>query len=114
MTTTPRAPTGLGLAGRRFWKETQAAFVIEDHMVPILTETCRCLDRLSEVREALEGQPLTIESPRGGQQAHPLLATETALRRQLVALVKSLGLDAAAAVEQDRDGRGRFGRMTAV
>lgn len=68
MTTTPRAPTGLGLAGRRFWKETQAAFVIEDHMVPILTETCRCLDRLSEVREALEGQPLTIESPRGGSR----------------------------------------------
>jgi hypothetical protein len=50
--TLPRPPKGLGTAGRALWREVNSRFVFDAHELVVLTELCRCKDRL-ELLEAV-------------------------------------------------------------
>lgn len=48
----------------------------------MLAELLRGRDRLAEVRSVLVTEGLTVAGSRGNPRPHPLLATESALRRE--------------------------------
>ncbi len=82
----PRAPAGLGKAGRRLWRAIQSEYGITDPGgVAHLTAACRAEDDLQRMRAsvAIDGDVLLDRF--GQKQPHPLLAATRgleAVRRQ--------------------------------
>lgn len=91
-----RSPKGLGSSGKRFWRAVTSNFDIEDHHRELLSEACRCLDRLDQVREVLESDGPTVVTRSGDLRSHPLLTIERDTRRVFGYLVRTLGLNDAA------------------
>lgn len=58
----------------------------------MLQELCGTLQRLREVQAVIAAEGLTVEGSQGQRRPHPLLATEDALRRSLLAHARSLRL----------------------
>lgn len=53
-TSPPRPPKGLGTAGRALWRDANAKYEFDPHEVVILTELCRCRDRLEQLELAIQ------------------------------------------------------------
>ena len=58
----------------------------------LLANVLRAQDRLAQVRAALDGQGPVVTGSMGQVRPHPLLAAETALRREVAAGFDALGL----------------------
>lgn len=83
---TPRAPNGLGDAGKALWKRIHATFGFDEepHLVEILEQACRTKDRIAELEEAMEGEPLI--GPYGSAKQltmHPLIPEIRAQQKEL-------------------------------
>ncbi len=50
----PRAPKGLGPAGRALWRDANGKYEFDPHELLILTELCRCRDRLELLEVAIQ------------------------------------------------------------
>lgn len=91
--TLPAAPAGLGAEARKLWSDTLAEFQFAPGAdLTLLAEMCLAVDRLRQVQDALRAQGLMVPAPGGTQKANPLLATESALRRDILACVRALRL----------------------
>jgi len=111
----PKAPKGLGAAGRRLWRDTLgdradgSRLELRADEVALFAELCRLADDVERLRAELADAPLTVEGSMGQQVAHPLraelhrtLATMDRLQRTL-----SLPDDPAASALRDRSWAGR-------
>ena len=87
-----RAPSGLGTAGKRLWRETWREFGLSAPEAELLTEACRIADRLAAIAEALDGADLVTTGSTGQPKAHPLLAAAALQGKALETLVRGLAL----------------------
>lgn len=86
-----RAPSGLGPAGKRLWRETVAAYELSSAEMATLGRACRTVDLLSRVDEDLSAD-ITSETSMGHVRAHPLLRSYVELSQVLDAQLRSLAL----------------------
>ena len=91
MTTTHRAPRGLGTAGKRLWESVSADFEMAEHEAAELEEACRCRDRLVQLRDLVERDGLMLVTSQG-PRLHPAIAEERAQRLALARLLATLGV----------------------
>lgn len=59
--TTPKAPSGAGPAGRRLWSSVTAEFDLEEHETALLVEAVRTVDVLAELDELVRSQGAVVE-----------------------------------------------------
>ncbi len=103
----PRAPQGLGSRGRRLWRSVTRDFEPSASELELLTEACRCLDRVEALEQAMQGAPLTVAGSRGQIVAHPLAADLRAERQLLSRLLAQIELPA------DDDNGGQWDGLSA-
>jgi hypothetical protein len=87
-----RAPSSLGQAGKRLWREVNADFGLAPHEAAILVQCCRVVDRLDVIEAQLVGVPLTVAGSTGQPKAHPLLAEWRMHARVLESLSRALSI----------------------
>lgn len=100
------APVHLSDAAKRWWRELQKEYDIDDPAGLLLLQTAmESFDRMkaAQAQIAVEGQ--TVLDRFDKPKPHPLLTVERDARAQLLLALKSLNLD----LEPLRDGPGRPG-----
>src|SRR5215472_5113869 len=71
----PRAPAGLGPAGRRLWHKIQAEYWIDDSSgIAFLVAACRCEDDVHRMRETVARDGDVVMDRFNQKQPHPLLS----------------------------------------
>jgi hypothetical protein len=108
--TRKNAPTGLGAAGRRLWRESQQMFVFNPAEEGTLLELCRCLDELERLERAMAQEPVVVRGSRGQPVPHPLLGDIRAHRVLVAKLQKALALPDI----RKHQGARRRGRLSSV
>lgn len=73
-----RAPAGLGISGRRLWKEITQHIELDAHEIVLLTEAARVTDRLDELAAKIASEGAMVAG-----KAHPALVEA---RQQQIAL----------------------------
>ena len=85
------APKGLkGSLG--FWRKITKKFELRDDELRILEDSCREMDLIDRLEEALEGADLTVRGSQGQPVANPLVQEVRQHRGQLKSLLGSLKL----------------------
>jgi hypothetical protein len=89
----PRPPSGLGAAGRRFWRSVTAEYLLSLAEIGILARACRVLDRMARMdAEIAAAASLTVLGSTGQPSPHPLLSSLDAAERTFDILVRALAL----------------------
>ncbi len=88
-TTTPSAPRGLKMGGKRLWNAVTGDFDLAEHEQSVLLEACRTVDALDELQAIIKAEGVTNASPQG-VRAHPALVEARQQRVTLAKLVASL------------------------
>lgn len=97
-----RTPEGLGVAGRRLWREVVAGYELRPDELVLLERAARTLDDVRRLEDALDGAPLTVPGSMGQTRANPLLVELRGMRALLAALLKQLALpDLGAGAQSD-------------
>jgi hypothetical protein len=99
---TPRAPDGLGSAGRRFWRAVTGAYELSPSETESLRQAARVVDLLERIDAQLVAEDLTVVGSMGQQKSHPLLASAVEQRRVLEGLLNAMGLPLPGEVEGKR------------
>lgn len=89
---TPRAPQGLGQAGRRFWRAITGVYELSPSETESLRQAVRVVDLLERIDAQRVAEDLTVVGSVGQQKSHPLLAASEAQRRVLEVLLNALAL----------------------
>ncbi len=109
----PKAPVGLGSAGRRLWRDVRGAYELRPDEQRMLTAACRTADELEQLEAALkEAEPVTAGS-KGQARPHPLYAEVRAHRLTLRQLLVAVGLEEADAGHNEGTARSHAGRQLA-
>lgn len=88
----PKAPTGLGARGRRFWRSTLADFELSDAEQEILAEACRTLDDLDRLAGMVAEHGSMVTGSQGQPVLNPALTEARGQRLALHRLVAALQL----------------------
>jgi phage terminase small subunit len=88
----PRAPDGLGPAGRAFWRRITDTYELAPAEVALLARACRVLDTLSDIDRQLAREGLVVRGSTGQPRAHPLVGSMAELSRTLECLVRGMCL----------------------
>lgn len=90
----PRAPRGLGKAGKEVWRSVHTVFDFEaePHLLAILEQACRTRDEIDRLEAAMEGQPYTVLGSAKQVQVHPLVAEAGFQRKALAELLSRISL----------------------
>jgi hypothetical protein len=99
---TPRAPDGLGQAGRRFWRAVTGAYELSPGETESLRQAARVVDLLERIDAQLVAEDLTVVGSMGQQRSHPLLASAAEQRRVLEGLLNAMALPMPSEVEGKR------------
>ncbi|MGH4012912.1 MAG: hypothetical protein ACRDSL_03040 [Pseudonocardiaceae bacterium] len=92
MGSAPRAPAGLGTAGRNLWREVLAEFEVPPDGQVLLVQAARTLDELERLREALAAAGVMSTGSAGQPVASPLLGEIRAHRALLGKLLEQIAL----------------------
>jgi len=84
-----RCPAGLKAGGRRLWRTVTTRFELGEHELVVLVETCRTVDALQQLEDAVARDGVLQQSPQG-MRAHPALVEARQQRVTLAKLVASL------------------------
>lgn len=88
----PKAPAGLGAAGRKLWREVLADFALPPDGQALLVQACRTVDELEQLREAIADAEVMTTGSQGQPVASPLFAEARAHRATLAKLISQLAL----------------------
>ncbi|WP_378144804.1 terminase [Cnuibacter sp. UC19_7] len=104
-------PAELQASGRRVWKAVTDIAELEEWEKVTLLEACRTADRLDDLAEAMEGQPLTVTNSKGDEVAHPLMVESRMQSVVYARLVAALRIpdSETGQVPQSRPTRGAYG-----
>ena len=100
-------PEHLREFGRELWRSTMADWDLLDSELVTLCTACECLDRLQQIREALDADGIVLEDPSGRKRSHPLLAAEAQTHG---VLLRAWGMLALTEREPPKVGRPSTGR----
>lgn len=84
----PRTPVGLAARGRKFWRQTSAAYELSDTEWLLVGEACRVLDECDLLRQALDDDGIMVDGSTGQRRVNPAVGE---LRQHRLALAKLLG-----------------------
>lgn len=70
-------PEHLQAAGRELWRITLDDWDLFDSELVTLCTACECIDRLEQIRAALDTDGIILTDPSGRKRSHPLLAAES-------------------------------------
>jgi phage terminase small subunit len=95
----PPPPSDLRTAGKRLWREVQAAFepvdkTLDVRQTAILRLCCKQADDVAALERALKGKPLTVQTASGGEKINPLHAALQVARRAQMRYLLQLELTA--------------------
>ncbi len=94
MKTSPKAPSHLSKESKRLWTEIVKEYVFDDAAsLSVLQTALDARDRLTECRERINTEGLTITDRFGQVRPHPLLSAERDARSGVLQGFKMLGLD---------------------
>ena len=105
--TTPKAPSHLRAATRRWWESVVADFELEPHHLRLLTFAAEAWDRAEQSRAALAVTGITFTDRFGQPRARPEIAIERDSRMAFARLLREIDLDAAPPPEFARPPRTR-------
>jgi hypothetical protein len=96
-TNSPKAPSGLGAAGRKLWRSVLADYELEQHEIAGLLQACRAADACDELQEVVASQGRIQQDHLGNVRIHPaaveLRQTQMLLLRAVASLRIPLGDD---------------------
>lgn len=95
----PPAPKGLGIRGRKMWRDILARYELRIDELTILHECCRVLGQIDYLAEQLSGAEMVVTGSMGQPAPHPLLAELRGCRSLLSQLIRQLKLPDEAADE---------------
>lgn len=90
----PRAPAGLGRAGRHLWRQATMEYDFSAGELSLLEEACLEKDLLAQLRRTMDASDVVTEGSQGQEVAHPLLTELRLHRTAFIRLVSSLNLPA--------------------
>lgn len=96
--TAPRAPRGLGSAGKRMWRGTfaerddGARLELRPDELVLLVEACRLADDVETLRGELVGASLTVPGSQGQDVVNPLRSELHRTSTRLESILKTLAL----------------------
>ena len=85
-------PAGLGVRGRRFWRETASKYELSGPETELLTEVCRTLDDLDVLAAAVTAAGATVVGSQGQPVVNPALTEARGQRQALHRLLAALAL----------------------
>lgn len=88
----PAPPAGLAARGRRFWRETVEKYDLNAAEMLILQETCRTLDDLDRLADAIAADGVTVLGSAGQTVVNAALTEARGQRLALHRLVSALNL----------------------
>lgn len=88
-------PKVLKRRGRGLWRDLMAKYEFDEHEVPVLLESCRAVDRIDALEEAIARDGLMISGSTGQSVLHPAVAELRQQQAALARLLTQLNLDAA-------------------
>lgn len=105
----PRAPSGLGKRGRRYWRSILATYELSDSELELLTEACRTLDNLDTLDRAIAEAGPTVMGSAGQSVVNPAFTEARGQRTLLHRLIAALALpdDEGDAVPSGHSQRGK-------
>ena len=91
---TPKAPVGLGKAGKAQWSSIAGSYKLRPDEFTVLEDACRTADMITLLRQewALADCPMTTKGSMGQLVIHPLIPAIGAHRKARAAFLKQLGL----------------------
>jgi hypothetical protein len=89
---TPKAPAGLAVAGRKLWRWATDEWDLEEHEELLLLQACRCADYLDRLADEAARGTVTVENFRGDQVANPAMVEARQQSITLSRLLASLRL----------------------
>jgi P27 family predicted phage terminase small subunit len=90
----PKPPKALSPAAKRWWRDIQSEFSIDDPGgLLILTTAAEAYDRMKGAQELIEREGLIARDRFGQPKAHPGVVIERDARGQMAALLRDLHLD---------------------
>jgi P27 family predicted phage terminase small subunit len=106
----PKPPASLSTAAKRWWKDIQTEFFIDDPGgILILTSAAEAFDRMKEAKAVVDKEGMTTTDRFGQAKVHPAVLIERDCRSQMAALLRDLHLDLEPL--RDRAGRPSGGRI---
>ena len=92
--TTPKAPVGLGKAGKAQWSTIAGSYKLRPDELTVLEDVCRTADMLTLLTEAWVAaeSPMTTKGSKGQLVIHPLIAEMDKHRKSRAAFLKQLAL----------------------
>lgn len=87
-----RAPAGLKVRGKRFWKASMEAFDFTDAETALLEEACRTLDNVDLLADAIARDGAMVLGSTGQPVVHPALTEARGQRVVLHRLIAALAL----------------------
>jgi phage terminase small subunit len=89
----PKPPSELGPDGRKFFRKIVLEYELDSHHVELLTQGCKCLDRIASARKMLDAEGVVIRDRFGCPRPHPAVAVELQNKTIFSRLLRELGLD---------------------
>jgi hypothetical protein len=86
------APKGLGSAGAKLWKGIAGNYELRADEVRLLEDASKIADAITQLEDAMRGEPLLVKGGNGQLTLHPLLVAQQSHRTALASLLKQLRL----------------------
>jgi hypothetical protein len=98
----PRAPYGLGTAGKRLWRSIASGYVLRADEARVLEDACRIADTIARLEDAMVGEPTLVLGSRRQLVVHPLLLEQLSHRMALASALRQLRLPDVAGVRPNQ------------
>ena len=89
----PAPPSHLSEEMQAWWRQIVADFDMSSHHLHVLLCACDSFDRMTEAREILRKEGLTMMTAANGTKVHPCVAVERDSRNALMRAIRELDLD---------------------
>jgi hypothetical protein len=86
------APAGLGIAGRRLWRDVIGQYDLRADELRVLEAACGSADVIVSLQAALADAPPIVDGSRGQMRPNPLLGELRQERLAFAALLRQLAL----------------------
>ncbi|SRR5260370_14194846 len=87
----PRAPEGLGQAGKRLWAAVTAELELAGHELELLRQAASTADLIAAASQVLAADGMLSTGSMNQPVPHPMIAVVADQRRLLVTLIKATG-----------------------
>lgn len=87
-----RAPTGLGVAGKRLWKSLTDGITYRPDELATLEQAAKTADQVAALEAALLRKPATVPGSKGQDAVNPLIPELRLQRAALVTYLRALNI----------------------